>query len=171
MRAKRAWIGNLRLHTPLGVLLVFINKRGRTFVRTYGHALQNEPHTKSDLRKIGITIGVILLIIAGFLFWKEKESSQILLTFGVTLCILGIVIPFILKPIYWVWMIFATILGWIMTRVILSLLFYIIFTPIGLILRIFGKQFLEFNWDHSKQSYWNLRTVETFNKENYERQF
>ena len=133
--------------------------------------IKNIKSEKSDLRKFGITIGVILLIIAGFLFWKEKESFQILLTFGVTLCILGIVIPFILKPIYWVWMIFATILGWIMTRVILSLLFYIIVTPIGLIPRFFGKQFLELQWDKSKESYWNIRTNEHLKKENYERQF
>ena len=133
--------------------------------------IKNIKSEKSDLRKFGITIGVILLIIAGFLFWKEKESFQILLTFGVTLCILGIVIPFILKPIYWVWMIFATILGWIMTRVILSLLFYITLTPIGLILRFFGKQFLELRWDQSKESYWNIRTNDHLQKENYEKQF
>ena len=133
--------------------------------------IKNIKSEKSDLRKFGITIGVILLIITGFLFWKEKESFQILLTFGVTLCILGIVIPFILKPIYWVWMIFATILGWIMTRVILSLLFYIIVTPIGLIPRFFGKQFLELRWDKSKESYWNFRTNEHLKKENYEKQF
>ena len=133
--------------------------------------IKNIKSEKSDLRKFGITIGVILLIIAGFLFWKEKESFQILLTFGVTLCILGIVIPFILKPIYWVWMIFATILGWIMTRVILSLLFYIIVTPIGLIPRFFGKQFLELRWDKSKESYWNFRTNEHLQNKNYTKQF
>ena len=133
--------------------------------------IKNIKSEKSDLRKFGITIGVILLIIAGFLFWKEKESFQILLTFGVTLCILGIAIPFILKPIYWVWMIFATILGWIMTRVILSLLFYIIFTPIGLIPRFFGKQFLELKWDKSKESYWNYRAIKHLKMEDYEKQF
>ena len=133
--------------------------------------IKNIKSEKSDLRKFGITIGVILLIIAGFLFWKEKESFQILLTFGVTFCILGIAIPFILKPIYWVWMIFATILGWIMTRVILSLLFYVVFTSIGLTLRFFGKQFLELRWDNSKESYWNFRNNEHLKKENYEKQF
>ena len=133
--------------------------------------IKNIKSEKSDLRNFGITISVILLIIAGFLFWKEKESFQILLTFGVSFCILGIVIPFILKPIYWVWMIFATILGWIMTRVILSLLFYIIFTPIGLIPRFFGKQFLELRWDKSKESYWNFRTNEHLQNEDSEKQF
>ena len=133
--------------------------------------IKNIKSEKSDLQKFGITIGVILLIIAGFLFWKEKESFQILLTFGVSLCILGIAIPFILKPIYWVWMIFAVILGWFMTRVILSLLFYVVFTSIGLTLRFFGKQFLELRWDKSKESYWNFRTNEHLQKENYEKQF
>ena len=133
--------------------------------------IKNIKSEKSDLRNFGITVGIILLIISGFLFWKEKESFQILLFFGITLFLLGIAIPFILKPIYWVWMIFATILGWIMTRVILCLLFYIIFTPIGLTLRFFGKQFPELQWDKSKDSYWNFRTNEHLQNENYEKQF
>jgi len=133
--------------------------------------IKNIKSEKSDLRQFGIIIGVILLIIAGLLLWKEKESSQILLIIGMTLFIFGIVIPFILKPIYYVWMIFATILGLIMTRVILSLLFYTIVTPIGLISRLFGKQFLELYFDKSKQSYWNIRTNEYPKKENYEKQF
>ena len=133
--------------------------------------IKNIKSKKSDIRKFGITIGIILMIIAGFLFWKEKESYQIFLTVGIILFAFGIVIPFILKPIYWVWMIFATILGWIMTRVILSLLFYTIFTPIGLILRFFRKQFLELRWDKSKESYWNFRNNEHRQNENYEKQF
>ena len=133
--------------------------------------IKNIKSEKSDMRKFGIAIGVILLVIAGFLFWKEKESYQIFLTVGTILFVLGILVPAVLKPIYWIWMIFATILGWIMTRVILSLLFYAIITPIGLILRVFGKQFLELRWDKSKESYWNFRTNEHRQNENYEKQF
>ena len=84
---------------------------------------------------------------------------------------LGIAIPVILKPIYWIWMIFATILGWIMTRVILSLLFYVIFTLIGLILRSFGKQFIELNWDKTDSTYWNYRSMHVLEMEKYEKQF
>ena len=133
--------------------------------------IKNIKCEKSDLRKFGITVGIILLIISGFLFWKEKESFQIFLAIGIILFLTSISIPIFLKPVYWIWMIFATILGWIMTRVILSLLFYIIFTPIGLTLRFFGKKFLELRWDKSKESYWNFRTNEHLKRENYERQF
>ena len=133
--------------------------------------IKNIKSEKSDLRNFGIIVGIILLIISGFLFWKEKESVQIFLAIGITLFLTAITIPFILKPVYWIWMIFATILGWIMTRIILSLLFYMILTPIGLISRLFGKKFLELKWNHSQQSHWNMRTVEPFSKKNYEKQF
>ena len=133
--------------------------------------IKNIKSEKSDLRKFGITVGLILMIVSGFLFWKEKESFQILITSGAILLILGVTIPVILKYIYWVWMIFATIIGWIMTRVILSLMFYVIFTPIGFILRLFGKQFIELNWNKTDSTYWKYRTKSIFEKEDYEKQF
>ena len=126
---------------------------------------------KKDLRNFGITVGIILLVISGFLFWKEKESFQIFLAIGIILFLTAIALPSVLKPVYWIWMIFAIILGWFMTRVILSLLFYVVFTSIGLTLRFFGKQFLELRWDKSKESYWNFRINEHQQNENYEKQF
>ena len=133
--------------------------------------IKNIKSEKSDIRNFGITLGIILLLISGFLFWKEKESFQIFLIVGITFLLTAIAIPVVLKPVYWIWMIFAVILGWIMTRVILSLLFYVVFTSIGLTLRFFGKQFLELRWDKSKESYWNFRTNEHLQNENYEKQF
>ena len=133
--------------------------------------IKNIKSEKRDLRNFGITVGIILLIISGFLFWKEKESFPIFLAIGITLLLTAIAIPVFLKPFYWIWMIFAIILGWVMTRVILSLLFYVMFTSIGLTLRFFGKQFLELRWDKSKESYWNYRTNEHLQNENYEKQF
>ena len=133
--------------------------------------IKNIKSEKSDLRKFGITIGIILLVIAGFLFYKEKESFQIFLAIGITLFFTAITIPFILKPVYWIWMIFAIILGLFMTRVILSLLFYIVFTSIGLTSRVFGKQFLKLRCDKSEESYWNFRKNEHLQKGHYEKQF
>ncbi len=126
---------------------------------------------QSDLRKFGITVGIIFLVISGFLFWKEKESFQIFLAIGITLFLTAVAFPSVLKPVYWIWMILATILGWFMTNVILSLLFYIIFTSIGLTFRFFGHQFIEFRWNKSKDSYWNFRTKEHQQNEDYEKQF
>ena len=133
--------------------------------------IKNIKSEKSDLRNFGFIIGIVLLIISGFLFWKEKEAFQIFLAMVITIFLTPIAIPLVLKPVYWIWMIFAIILGWFMTRVILSLLFYVVFTSIGLTLRFFGKKFLELRWDNSKESYWDFRTNEHLQNKNYEKQF
>ena len=133
--------------------------------------IKNIKNERSDFRKFGITIGLFLIVISGFLFWRGKESFEIILVSGSVLFVLGLVIPIVLKPVYWLWMILAVILGWIMTRVILSLLFYIVITPIGMFSRLFGSKFLDLKWDESKDSYWNSRTTKQRNNEEYERQF
>lgn len=133
--------------------------------------IKNIKNEKNDFRKFGITIGLVLIIIAGFLFWRGKESFEVILVIGSALLVLGLVIPIILKPVYWIWMILAVILGWIMTRVILSLLFFVVITPIGLFSRLFGRKFLDLKWDKSSDSYWNIRTTTQSNSEEFERQF
>jgi hypothetical protein len=133
--------------------------------------IKNIKSEKSDIRKFGITIGLFLIILAGVLFWRGRNAFEIPLVLGIALCVLGLTIPIVLKPIYWIWMIFAIILGWIMTRVILSLLFYVVITPIGLFSRMSGNRFLDLNWDKSKDTYWNYRTTGQSNTEDYERQF
>ena len=133
--------------------------------------VKNIKSKKRELRNFGITLGIIFLVISGFLFWKEKDSLTIFIAISITWFITAIAIPSVLKPVYWIWMIVGIIIGWFMTRVILSLLFYLVFTPIGLILRFFGKQFLELSWDNSKESYWNFRVNEDIKKGSYEKQF
>ena len=133
--------------------------------------IKNIKSEKSDFRKFGITVGLGLMVIAGFLLWRGKESFEILLVSGLVLFVLGLVIPVVLKPLYWIWMILATILGWIMTRVILGLLFYLVLTPIGIFSRLSGNKFLDLTWDKPKDSYWNYRTTRQRNNEEYERQF
>jgi hypothetical protein len=123
-----------------------------------------------DFRSFGITIGIILLVIAGFLFIKEKESYQVFLYIAVALLGLGYIIPAILKPIYIVWMVFALILGWLMTRVILILVYYIILTPIGIITKLFGEDFLKLK-KSNVGSYWNTRDSEIELHQDYEKQF
>ena len=126
---------------------------------------------KKDLKSFGVTIGIILLLVAGFLFYREKESFQTFLYIAGFFIGLALILPSMLKPIYIVWMTFAVILGWFMTRVILSLLFYVIITPIGLVLRIFGKDFLELKKQAIQGSYWNQRDSNLEKNQNYEKQF
>ena len=68
------------------------------------------------------------------------------------------------------WMTFAVIFGWVMSRVILSIVFYLILTPIGLITRLFGEDFLDLNKSNT-ESYWNNRNSDFELNQDYEKQF
>jgi uncharacterized protein involved in cysteine biosynthesis len=72
-----------------------------------------------------------------------------------------------IKPAYDLWMKFAAVLAWINTRLILIAMFYLVFTPIGLIMRLFGSDQLGLRIEKDKRSYW----VKNDKMINYERQF
>jgi hypothetical protein len=133
--------------------------------------IKNIKTGKSDLRKFGITIGVFLLIISGFIFINGNEHYHNLLVISSIFIFLGLIIPVMLKPLYIIWMVFALILGWFMTRLILSILFYFIITPIGLIGKLCGQKFLGNDFTASTNSYWNLRDSKTELNQDYENQF
>ena len=126
---------------------------------------------KSDLRKFGISVGLVLSLIAVVLFFIGKPSFQFFIYTGLALILSGILTPSVLKPLYWPWMIFATILGWIMTRVILGTLYYLVITPIGLMVRVFGLLSINVKWQTDKESYWNKKEEKERNKKTYEKQF
>jgi hypothetical protein len=65
----------------------------------------------------------------------------------------------------------AVIMGWFVSRILLSILFFIILTPISLITRLFGKKYLDINRKDSKNSYWHIREKRDFEEAEYEKQF
>tara|TARA_B110000444_G_C18804462_1_gene579212 strand:+ start:940 stop:1350 length:411 start_codon:yes stop_codon:yes gene_type:complete len=132
--------------------------------------IKNIPNSNKDIRSFGITIGIILFIISGLLMYYNKEIYQVIGIIALTFIVLGLIIPVVLKPFYFVWMTFAAILGWVMTRVILGLVFYLIITPLGLITRIIGEDFLALK-KKNLDSYWNHRDSSIELNQDYEKQF
>ena len=133
--------------------------------------IKNIKTGKKDIRSFGVTFAIIFLMIAGFLYYQEKDSFQLFIYLAGSFSGLGFILPIVLKPFYMVWMTFAAILGWFMTKMILSLFFYIIITPIGLLLKILGKDLLHLKEQENKKSYWNIRNSEDEKNQNYEKQF
>jgi hypothetical protein len=133
--------------------------------------INNIKQCPRDLRKFGVTIGTVLLLFACFLIWKHKHTGYYFLLIGDILVFLGIFFPTILRPLNKAWMTLAILLGWVMTRVILSILFYVVITPISLIARISGKQFLDLKIDKSRTTYWEKRKSAPTTPADYERQF
>ncbi len=114
----------------------------------------------------------IALGVLGLLFlWRGRSFYLYFFIFSAVFFILGMVAPIVLKPVQKAWMTFAIIVGWFMTRLILSVLFYLVFTSVGFVARLLGKQFLDLKIDKSATSYWRHRVPKQLMKKDYERQF
>jgi hypothetical protein len=133
--------------------------------------IKNIKSEKSDLRKFGITFFIVLGLLGGALWWRGKEYYTIFAVLSLLFLAAGIFVPVILKPVQKAWMALAVVLGWFMTRLILSVLFYVIFTCIGLIGKIVGKKFLDLKIDDNTESYWIKRPTGSVEPERYEKQF
>ena len=97
---------------------------------------------KKELKKFGFSIGIVSFVISIVLLYYSKPSAPIFITIGGVLTATAYIFPTILLPLQKVWMALAVVLGFLMTRVILSILFYLVITPINFISRLFGKDFL-----------------------------
>ncbi len=126
---------------------------------------------KKDLRKFGITLGIVFGLLGGLLFWRNSEFFAYILILSAALFILGLFLPVLLKPLFIVWMGFATVMGWIMTRVILILLFYLVFTPIAFFARLLKKDPLNLKFDKNTHSYWIPKKTMKIDRKNYENQY
>ena len=127
--------------------------------------------TNKDLRKFGLTVGGVLAAIAALLFYFEKPSAIYFAVIGGLLILFGALFPKLLRPLNRIWMSLAIILGFIMSRVILTILYYLVLTPIGLLAKLIGKKFMVLKYDKSAKTYWEKRTIIQKKQIDYERQF
>lgn len=126
--------------------------------------------SKITFRKFGITMGIASMVISGLFFFQEKQTGMLfsLIASGIFF-IMGLISPAILKPVYIIWMRLVFVLGWINVRIILVILFYLVFTPVGLFMRLFRIDLLERK--KQKGSYWKAKERIDFKPINYERRF
>ncbi len=134
--------------------------------------IKNIKSEKSDLKKFGFLIGMVLLLASSYLLWKEQYGYAIGgFVVGAVFIVLGFILPSVLKPLQKAWMAFAVVMGFVMTKIIMVIVFYAMVTPIGLLGRLGGKKFLDLKIERGVASYWIKRPPAEMEKSNYERQF
>ncbi len=126
---------------------------------------------RGHLRKFGLTMGVAFAIFGGLFFWRDHTAAPYLFIIAAAFLLLAAITPRALKPIQTIWMTLATVLGWVMTRLLLMIVFFIGITPIAFIARVVGKRFLDLKYEPDRESYWEKREPPTSGMERYESQF
>lgn len=124
-----------------------------------------------DLRKFGLVVGGVFVAVGLLFLWRHPGRSPYFLWPGGALMLLGLVLPRALKWIYIAWMSIAFVLGFVMAHVILTLLFFLVITPMGLVARLTGRDFLSLKLDRAAKTYWLPRAAKSKSAADYERQF
>lgn len=127
--------------------------------------------TEKGLRTFALTLFGALLVLSGLLFWKQGRLGWIPLGLGVVLLSAGVFSPKSLRPVYKIWMMLSMALGFITSHLVLMILYYFLFTPIGLVMRFVRKDPLERAWDPEALTYWKKRETKVFSKNQYEKMY
>ena len=128
--------------------------------------------TPAELRRFGLTVGGIFLLLGGVSAWRGHVwPPRVFWTLGTLLVVPGLVAPRVLGPVRAGWMRFGMLLGEVNGRIILTVMFCLVFVPLGFVMRLFVRDPLDRRLQDGKASHWTKRTVEPVDRARYEQQF
>jgi len=117
--------------------------------------IQKSKPEKAELRKFAYVFGGIVSLLFGLVIplLAHKPFSLWPWYIAAISLIWGTIHPLSLWPIYIAWMKFGAIAGWINTRIILAIVFYLVIFPIGLLKRLTGKDSMARKYEKNISSY------------------
>jgi hypothetical protein len=119
-----------------------------------GHAA---PAESSSDRSFGLVFAAFFGILAGYNAWHQGAVWPLHLGIAIAFLALAVVRPNILRPLNRLWTGLGQVLGMIVSPLILGLLFFLVVTPVGLLMRFTGKDPLRLRRDSGAGSYWIVR--------------
>ena len=119
---------------------------------------------KSDIkissnRSFGIVFFLFFLIISLWPIINKEEIRVWALIISLIFLVLGIINSRILSPLNKIWFKLGILLGNFISPVVMGIIFFLVVTPIGIIMRIFGKNLLRLNRKKIKNTYWQNKEI------------
>ena len=108
------------------------------------------------LKQFAYLVGIILLAISLWFYFRHENRDWIYMTgiISIILILTGRIQAKILNGLYKIWMGIAIILGWFVSRILISIIFYMALTPISLLGRLFRKKWMDIDYSKKSDSYW-----------------
>lgn len=93
-------------------------------------------------RKFGLTVGVAFLVLSSLLhFWRHREpAGAVFAALGGLLAVAALVAPAHLGPVQRAWMGLARVISKVTTPIFMGVVFFVVITPIGVVMRLFGRR-------------------------------
>lgn len=131
-------------------------------------------HNSNELpsnRKFGFFFTFVFFISAIYFFYQDKETVYLVLgSIGLLFFLIAIIKDSLLLPLNKLWMRFGMLLGMIVSPIVLAILFFIMFTPIAIGMRIFKRDELRLR-SLNVESYWKIRDQANLNVTSFKQQF
>jgi Saxitoxin biosynthesis operon protein SxtJ len=105
-------------------------------------------------RRFGLTFAVVLLILTAILTLRGSTAWPVPMALALAFLALAALAPNSLKPLNRLWLWFGLALHKIVSPVVLIALFFVVITPIGILARLYGKDFLRLRFDREATTYW-----------------
>ncbi|MHC4425147.1 MAG: SxtJ family membrane protein [Planctomycetota bacterium] len=133
---------------------------------------RNREPTPYELRMFGLLLAVFFGLTGAVVLWRAGSwrIATVCWTTATLLAIVYYCVPSVKRPMYMVWMAVMYPIGWIITHVLLALVYYGWITPIGLLIRLFGYDPMRRRLDRTAKSNW-IRRKPIKNVDRYFRQY
>ena len=109
---------------------------------------------KSTNKSFGLLFFVVFLILGLWPLKNGENLNYFFILISLIFFILGIINSSLLTPLNRLWVKFGEILGLIIAPIVMAIVYFIILTPVSLIVRLFGKDLLGINFKKNLNSYW-----------------
>lgn len=138
-----------------------------------------EPRPR-DLRQFGLLLAALSAALSAWLAWRQGWYEAVGPALAsVAVLALSFAAPRLLTPAWWPWMVLVNVLGFVNSHLLLALVLYLLFTPIGLLLRLFGHDPLDLDFRRARRAlradgtttFWHRRGEPQLPEHHYERQF
>ena len=108
-------------------------------------------------RSFGLLFFIVFLAFAFWLLIKKGEINLYLISISLIFLILGLLNSKILTPLNKSWIKFGELLGRIIAPIVMGIVYFIILTPISLLVRLFGKDLIGMKFNKNLKTYWIKR--------------
>ena len=105
-------------------------------------------------RNFGLVFFVFFLIIGLWPLLGTNEIRYWSIFFSIIFFLLGITNSKLLNPLNKIWFNFGILLGKMISPLVMGIIFFLVVTPIGVIMRVFGKDILSLKHNKKNKSYW-----------------
>ena len=131
--------------------------RAAMHAQTHENFSRAEPAKSSSDRSFGFIFALVFALLGAVPALRGKPPRLWSLSVSAIFLLLALTVPTILGPLNRLWMRVGLLISKVTNPIIASLMFFLVFTPVALFLRLLGKDLLRLKFDSGANTYWIIR--------------